>query len=410
MGESSAMLLLKRSFSFWLLCAAVFTLLLPYGGLAQVTSGSGVLPKSPPLPQSRISVPSYEVCSACINQSQVQRLTPLVTQIYDLAKANPAFGARQTMAVLYQSCDVLEKPPYDALEHGSFKRFLSFNESGEFEIRSLRKSNLPQLVNRHYYLKDLVTPDNPICRDVTKNPPVYNYGARPNFKNQGQDIEILAPQKRKGEVGLIGLDCSAFVSVAMSTAGLKFTTSVNNAESNMVTSHSLLSLTAKNSCLERPMFEPNNSLKSGDILAMQGHALIIDRVGSDPFGIKAMKQEGSFPKSVDQCSRINPDPDLLNFTIIQSGGYGDKTAMVGEAKVLMGKKSPLMYSSLRDLFKAACQAEFKGSAQATPKTRYSKTALLRHKGVNNPECVFAEDNKPKLLGQECTGDCLEEAL
>jgi hypothetical protein len=326
------------------------------------------------------------------------------------AKANASIGARQTMAALYQSCSVLNKRPYDPFTDNDLSDYVNVLTHGEHRLRSIPKSKIAGLVRNHYYLKDIDYSNHqaPQCLDMRKTPPVFTYGARPSFSKDGREIDIMKT-RRAGEAQVTGLDCSAFASVAMSTAGLKIRPSTRNAAENLFTSVELLKMNEKNSCMKRPTFTKGNTIQSGDIFSVNGHVFIIDRVGEDPFGVEALKKAGLFPKDPKECFGFPPPSDAFNFTLIQSAARGHSSAMIIEASryVRPNRNSEgIVYNSFRDVFEAACLAEF--GYQAPVRNRRG-SALLRHR-TEDPQCVFKENEKPILRALDCTGDCLKEAL
>lgn len=366
--------------------------------------------------QSETAASGSQVCTDCSTPATSSQINTAARAVTQMAQNNVAVGARQTMAVLYQSCSVLTKPPYNPIVHGTPSRrgdVSIYKNQGGNRVRTISQRQLPAFLRNHYYLKDLGAPQAPQCRDMRKTPPVFIYGGRPTFPNRGREIEILGT-RRQGQVNVTGLDCSAFASVALSAAGLKLRPGTKSAEGNLFTSNSLLELNGKNSCLDRPTFTPGKTIQTGDIYSVPGHVLIIDQVGPDPLGIEAMKRAGKFPTSYQQCYNMAPDTSKFNFKVIQSTGYGDKSALIGEASVFMRPHSSkrlggTVFHGFRDIFEAACIAEF-GYQMPADSSRRNRSALLRHRGAQDPNCVFSEDQKPKLRGQECTGDCLKEAL
>jgi len=350
-------------------------------------------------------------CTANCGTSQpTVNITESIRAITKAARMNAAVGARQTMATMYQSCSVLTKEPYNPFTDGDLGTYIDKARNGSYFERFISRSNFTRLVQSHYYLKDIDYSNHrpPLCRDMRKAPPVFIFGARPSFSQNGREINILNP-RRAGESQVTGLDCSAFVSVALSTAGLKLRPNVRSAAQNLTTSRDLLSMNGNNSCLERPTFRRGSTIQSGDVFAMKGHTYIIDRVGEDPFGISALKQAGRFPSDPQSCFGLNPPSDAFNFTIIQSAARGNKSAMIVEAKNYirpLRTKEGEIYNRFRDVFEAACLAEF--GLEVPGRNRRGST-LLRHKS-HDPRCVFNENQKPILRGQECTGDCLKEAL
>lgn len=319
-----------------------------------------------------------------------------------------AVGARQTMAVMYQSCSVLTKPPYNPKVDNKLRPPLRFNR--DTKKRSFATNSLSELVSKHFYLKDL-PPRGPRCQDVKKSPPLFQVGGRAQYK--GREINILGNFKM-GSNRVTNLDCSGFFSVALSAAGLKLKPQVQNPSQNEITSVGLTHLNSTNSCFFRPSFSKKQSLQMGDVIAYPGHVLMIDKVGPDPLGIQQLKNQGLFPKSSQGCFSAKIRADLFNFNIIQSSGWGDMPGVIMEAKnyLYSSKQSGELHRVAKRLFEVACLAEFENNNNPVSfgDRTTGKITLLRHMGESRQDCVFQKDQKPILKGQDCTDGCLREAL
>jgi len=367
-------------------------------------------PLAPTTRSSHASGADTSCSGSCgLNRPNIN-ISEAIGAVTSAARRNISVGARQTMAVLYQSCSVLNQEPYDPFVHNDLSDYINKSRNGNHQIRYISRTQLPKLVSNHYYLSnvDYSRHRAPQCRDMRQTPPVFIYGARPQFSQNGREIDILKP-RRAGEVHVTGLDCSAFASVAMSVAGLKIRPSTRSAAQNLFTSRELLSMNEHNSCMQRPTFKKGSTIQSGDIFSVDGHVLIVDRVGPDPLGIEAMKRAGLFPTDPRKCFGLTPPSDAFNFTISQSAARGNKSAMIIEASryIRPNRNSEgIVYNRFRDVFEAACLAEL--GYEGPVRNRRGST-LLRHRS-DDPNCVFSENEKPILKGQECTGDCLKEAL
>jgi hypothetical protein len=334
------------------------------------------------------------VCTGCItpapSQSFVENLTEHVLQ-------NPLAGAKRVMAALYQSCEVLNLPPYDPRFDSAMGADLIRRGSG-IQTRIIPPQNLASLARNHFYLKPSQNGVAPQCSNMQKTPPIYHYGGRPSFN--GNEIDLFQ-LRRTGGAPFVGIDCSAFVSSALSVAGLKLTEGVRNASSNMATSHGLFAYHSKNSCFNRPQMTAQKTIQPGDVIAYPGHTYMIDEVGDDPFGFAQARQRGKFPSSAIGCHRFEVRKQDLDFTIIQSSGYGDMPAMRIRAKDYYSG-----YTQLRNMAVQACLAHF-GQPMNTSRLG---SVILRHKGAENPKCVFTEDKKPSLRGEQCTGGCKKDLI
>lgn len=331
-----------------------------------------------------------------------------VQDFVERTSRNAAVGARRVMANMYQSCSVLGMAPYNPNDrrHGSLASALTLS-GGQIRTRALRPERLSQAVREHYYLREQ-GPVGAQCMDMKQTPPVYHYGARPGFSEGGQTIDIFTSVRRGGQT-TVGLDCSAFISVALSAAGLKMNPGVRTAAANMTTSNGLVGMNERNSCFRRDALSTGSDLQAGDIVAWNGHTLMVDQVGSDPLGIERLKTQGRLSNRTS-CDRVTDEEimSLLNFTILQSSGSGNFPAARMKAKDY-AQYADVALDHFSNMFKMACYAQF-SSDRGTRLRSQVQTTLLRHKGDSDPRCSFPEESKPKLKNEECTQGCPQEVM
>lgn len=358
-------------------------------------------------------------CVTCDKKSD-----PLASVISQIGRGNPAVGARLAMAEIYQSCEVLSKPEYDV--RGSQATQLSNMIHGEYYKRTLA-APVQNLVRVHSYLQDLKNnPNSSQCFPIRQKPPIFVYGGRPSYDANQNEINVFT-KPPGNQSGVTGLDCSGFVSVSLSAAGLKLTPNIKNAGSNVTNTSALMGFNENNSCFQRPVVKKNQPFEVGDLLVFHGHVMIIDKIGADPLGFQKMKDQGLFPTDVNQCKYLQFQPENFNFSIIHSTGYKD----IGVSRMKsheffsrprVGKDGSHKYVqasyALRNIMIQACLSEFGVErkfdqdiyANLSGKGKLSSSQLLRHKGSSAPGCTFAEHERPKFKHQSCTGDCLTEAL
>lgn len=339
----------------------------------------------------------------CVQCSQAQPpMGSFIEELTDATSRNALVGAHRVMANIYQSCHVLQLPPYNPKKDDQMSKYI-YKSSRGTHVRSISPKNLSAVARTHYYLRGAPEPENPMCRDMTKNPPLYHFGGRPNFLSNNE-IDILQT-RRTGGVPITGIDCSAFVSTSLSVSGLKLTPSVKSPAQNITNSATFYAYNSKNSCFNRPNFQKNETIKPGDVIAWRGHTFMIDRVGKDPFGIEKAKTAGRFPRTIANCARFQPPVSHLDFTIIQSTGTGSLPAMRVEAR---NYSSGTTLRSYLNLAVQACRAQFTSGVVAPTPNR--GTTLLRHKGNSDPRCMMDEEQIPKLKGEECTEGCFKETV
>ncbi len=318
------------------------------------------------------------------------------TQIVnEVEKNNPVVGARQVMALLYQSCDVLKLNPYSG-EPSVRNNGVTTVGRGSGTQRKI--TNVNKAVENHYYLNSLQNYPNQNCLDMRKTPPLYQYGGRPVI-NSEQEIDLFLTHKNGGTSSFVGIDCSGFVSAALISAGLKVSVKADKAIDNVISTSTLMRMNDKNSCFMHPTLDKNSTIKSGDIIVERGHVIMIERVGPDPFGVAKMVKEGKLKKEKD-CSKFDYDKELFEFTIIQSTGSHDLPASIMEARDWYDRN---IYNNL---FESACLAYF---SDKPIKMSNVTTALklLRHKGDSQEGCQFVPENKPTFKNNQCVGECKE---
>lgn len=347
-------------------------------------------------------------CVSISGASELGQTQSFVQDFVDRTSRNAAVGARRVMANMYQSCSVLGQAPYNPNDRtqGNLAGVLDF-AGGTIRTRALRPENLSSAVREHYYLREQGSVGSQ-CMDMKQTPPVYHYGARPGFSEGGQMIDIFTAVRRGGQT-TVGLDCSAFISVALSAAGLKMNTGVRTAAANMTTSYGLVAMNERNSCFRRDALSSGSDLQSGDIVAWNGHTLMVDQVGQDPLGIERLNSQGRLNSRVS-CDRISEDEiaSLLNFTILQSSGSGNFPAARMKAKDY-AQYADVAQDHFSNLFRMACYAQF-ASDRGRRFQSETATTFLRHKGDEDPRCSFPQDSTPKLKNEECTRGCPQEVM
>ncbi len=335
-------------------------------------------------------------CLNSQNQSGLQDWHGDSTQIvHEAQKNNPAVGARQTMALLYQTCDVLKLSPYTGDPQVRRNGVSKFKKSGNF-YRKI--TNLNKTLDNHYYLNSLNNYPSPGCLDMRKTPPLFQYGGRPKIKS-GDEIDLFSTYKNGGTNSLVGLDCSGFVSAALISAGLKIKPNADKAIQNITNTSALMGMNDSNSCFRVPYFSKNSTIMSGDLVVERGHVFMIDKVGPDPLGVEKLVGQGKLKKYED-CLKVDYKRENFEFSIIQSTGSHDLSASIMEAR---DWDDDNMYSNL---FKTACFAHFK--KDPIKMTSFTKEAkILRHKGDSQEGCQFAPEDKPTFKHSQCVGDCKE---
>ncbi len=303
------------------------------------------------------------------------------------------FGERWALATAYQSCNSLEIPALD----NSVADIKGIAITGKHPDGVGNKrviASLPQVQATHPYLKE-VSSYGATCFNVRQNPLIYDYGGKPYattassspidlFKNGGDGTSVL------------GIDCSGYVYTSMATAGLRLkegralkasdswawgSTSYVEPQSNGLT------------CLSKITVTPSMSLKAGDIVAVPGHVIIIDRVGADPFGIATVQ-------AASDCSKITSDS--FDFTIAQSSPSKEGVGINRSIAKDYLPTSEKMKAGLQKYAYYACLAKF-NAKNYTPSL--GTLSVIRHKGTT--ACM---DKRVVLARESCIQSCSSGAF
>lgn len=284
------------------------------------------------------------------------------------ATENPEVsGIFKTLATAYQSCDVLALKPVSA----STPAVQGITVIGNHPAGGLKReiSSLAQVNATHYYIHGQRLAKNS-CFEVRNSPLIYDFGGKPYtaatnpkelnmFKNGGSGTSVL------------GIDCSAFVFSSLALAGLKVDPS-KTLKADLV--HGIGSSAFKEpqsnglKCLQKISVSATKTIEPGDIIAINGHVQIIDKVGADPFGLNAIQ-------SVNDCNSSKISYTKFDFVVAQSspskGGIGINRF---QARDYLAESSTFRDGVTRYAI-AACKAKF-GAASTIDSPSLS---IVRHK-------------------------------
>ncbi len=354
-------------------------------------------------------------------------------------------GAMRVMATFYQDCDVLDRILDENYTIPDLKVSSSRNAKKN-KVRELEPQNKEHYISNHPYLKIVKEKQekkqgtDKQCRDVLKNPPLFSYGSKSNYKSNSRSIDLFKNQAQAGickysgvkcnSSSVTGIDCSGFIQASLWSQGLKFYKSGSKqGNGHEVNTGGLIAIANdKNSCLKVTDFEGDDNdevstLKSGDIVSLsKHHTFMIGSVGEDPLGVNRVLKHG---KSVDACRELNRD--VFDFTVFQSGSFRD----VGVAHIHVrsansnlrsngaGRLSSSMLTQMEFRAQSICE---KAMTKKLKKESFSdvkegtgskissrgnshKFSIIRHKGEDDPAC----NKEPMALKFEtCVKDCLEK--
>lgn len=222
------------------------------------------------------------------------------------------YGARKTLAVAYQSCDVLTLPAMtSATPSVEGIKIVGNHPSGgkKREIASLASVNAS-----HNYIKNNRLAKNS-CFEVRNSPMIYDFGGKPY--TTASNTKLLNMFKNGGTgTNVLGIDCSAYVFSALATAGLKMHPDPKKPlKADLV--HGIGSRAFKEPqdnglrCLEKIAVSKTKSIEAGDIAAINGHVVMIDEVGKDPFGLNKIAR-------LEDCNSTKILAKNFDFVIAQS--------------------------------------------------------------------------------------------
>jgi len=292
-------------------------------------------------------------------------------------------GINRVFATAYQSCRVLDLPPMDAgtADVVGITRTGTHSDGvgGKREI-----TNLKSVQRTHYYINGIATESS--CVKVADSPLIYDYGGEPAisgttlnfFKNAGSGTSAL------------GVDCSAFVSSAIAVVGMRYKPNLPNKPIyTRQTSSKFIDAAASGfTCFDNVTVTPKQSIAAGDILGVNGHVVIVDRLGPDPFALNLIKKEADCAnlnyKNFDiVVAQSSPSKNGIGLNKYQVKDYLDEGSKMRTAFVEMGQQ--------------ACLAKFQ---QKNIKPKSSAWGFIRHKGT--AECTAP---RVTLAGESCAQKC-----
>ncbi|NUM58587.1 MAG: hypothetical protein HUU56_08145 [Bdellovibrionaceae bacterium] len=316
-------------------------------------------------------------------------LTPIPNEQPIEVNSQPAnglfHGMNRIFATAYQSCDVLNLPDLDS-KTPAVQGITILSEMHSDNIGRKRViSSLPAVIKTHYYLKDSKFTDNH-CLSIKNNPLIYDYGGEPAITQGALNLFLNAGSGTK----VLGIDCSAYVMAGILAGGIKYKAKVPN-KAIFVRQNSSKFINAQTSgfdCFENISVWPENSINVGDIVAVKGHTLTIDKVGKDPFGLSEVT-------TISDCSQLNFKK--FDITIAQSSpsknGIGINKYKVNDYLT----ESVKMRTAFLQMGYYSCIAKFKNQKITPINTEWG---FIRHKKTQ--ECLA---NTIPIVGQECVKSC-----
>jgi len=281
-----------------------------------------------------------------------------------------AKGARWVMATAYQSCEAPRSPAMTAETKSAEGIRVTGRHPAGGQVRVI--SDLSLLQGTHPYLR--IQNKDAGCFDVESRPLIYDFGGKPGYRSSGaREIDLF---KNHGSGSReLGIDCSGLVFASLGVQGLRLIPNqdMTAGVTSGFGSSSLLNPPGAWKCLERIGVGPGQTLRVGDIITIQGHTVLVDEVGGDPWGLKFAAHRG-------QCAQLTEDH--MDFTVVQSSPSKGAVGINRYVARDYLKESASMRRGVLKYARAQCQAHFD---QKQSRPTWSDVTILRHRGT--PECV-----------------------
>lgn len=294
------------------------------------------------------------------------------------------FGAKWTFATAYQSCEAIELREMDQNTQ-DVVGVLKTNEKHKTGPGYKRVyTSIPDIQRTHYYVRGMNY--GPGCFSVKDRPLVYDFGGEPKvgaqslnlFENAGTGTSVL------------GIDCSALISTAVVAGGLRYNAGLANKPIFIrQSSYDFLDPVSSGwNCFDRITMTAGASIKSGDIMAVPGHVVLIDSVATDPFGLRTVS-------NIKQCASISAEN--FDFVVMQSSPSKNSIGINRYAARDYLLEEPKMRESFERYAYYACMAKFDGKSY---KPKLSGVSIIRHKGTK--ECLAP---RITLARESCISSC-----
>ena len=296
-------------------------------------------------------------------------------------------GIENTFSTVYQSCNALGVSTVTGStpDVQGIKKLSTTHSDGIGGQRIV--SDLAKVQATHPYIKVAGVGGGNNCFNVKGNPLIYDYGGSPSvsdnvinmFKNAGSGTEVL------------GVDCSALVSSMAAASGLRYKPG-QDSKAIYIRQNSSKFINASASgftCYQNVDVDKTSLIKTGDIAAVSGHVVMVDKVGDDPFGLAAIT------KAADCSTKVTSSK--FNFSVVQSSPSKNGMGINRYVAKDYLNESTKMKTLFVAYAKAACNAKFSGKKESP---RSSSWGIIRHKGT--PECLTTAT---ELARQSCVSSC-----
>lgn len=304
----------------------------------------------------------------------------------------PVYGIRFTFATAYQTCQALDEPVMSGSTSEIDSDAIKVTGPHSDGIGSKRIiTNVTSLLRSHPYYKN-VNNYGSRCLKGSSYPMIYDYGGKP-YAMTGSSSPLNLFKNAGGGTSVLGVDCSGFIYTGLATAGLRLSPNKNMKASGVNGISSRMYLEPQKNgmgCLAKITLTPKSDLTAGDIIAVPGHVLMVDSVGSDPFGIHGVK-------SADDCSKLAARN--FNFIVIQSSPSKNAVGMNRYQARDYLYETDKVRAGLEKYAYYACLAKINNKSY-TPSL--GTLSVIRHKMT--PTCL---GTRIKLTQESCVEGCTQ---
>lgn len=348
----------------------------------------------------------------------------------------PHQAAQTIMNTFYQNCEAAAQAPYDVEKLGDLRGYVSLRNDVTKGTNS-RVQDLAVARDSQYYVKcDGRQRPRKNCRDLCGAPPTYLWGGMGTYQKTKKGITLDVfhnTEPTQTLAGHPGLDCSGFIHTVFALAGLRVRP---DQAPSAETADSITARTFMNQpggCFKDTSLD---QIRPGDLIAWTTHIVMVDSVGEDPFGLKAVSK-------IEDCTFENLKPDRFGLVVINSKGGTDsisdevkaldaknpalkrklqaveakKTGVgIGISKLRWADLAAVSPNSVMELALAACFAKF-GKDLPPGKSLNQKPwretiNVVRHRLTEGDAdidpadpCLARKDETISLVGFECVKTC-----
>ncbi len=301
-------------------------------------------------------------------------------------------GLRWAFATAYQSCSAMALPALtETTPNVEGIKVLSTRHPDGIGKKRVY-GDLEKILSTHPYYQVENAGDG--CFNTRKKPLIYDYGGKPHTTSAEDSLLDFFTDQGSGTSAL-GIDCSGFIFSAIARGGLKLApkktlkaVSVHGISARMFkdpTSNGLI-------CFKPLGINRLNSIQAGDIIASQGHIVMVELAGEDPLGLIRAKT-GS------ECNEQTLNSEGFDFVITHSTPWKEGIGINRSIARDYLRNSETFQKGLVKYAIAFCKAKFQ--AKSSGDTTISEVTVVRHNGT--ADCLA-----PKAIGlryEACVQQC-----